>query len=66
MKAYATVIYLRMKVYVNIFQTNLLLSEMHLVPIKQGKRKQLKNFMIPRLQLLAILIVVWAANFMMK
>ena len=66
MKAYATVIYLRMKEGTKS-QTKLLFSKMRLVPTARGKKgKQSKHLTIPRLELLAMLIGVRAANFVMK
>ena len=48
------------------FQVNLLFSKMRLVPITRKKKKNLKDITIPRLELLAVLIGVRAANFLIK
>ena len=66
MKAYATVLYLRIKEGTK-FQTNLLFSKMRLVRTARGKKgKYVKHLTIPRLELLAMLIGVRAANFIVK
>ena len=65
MKAYATVLYLRVNDGTK-FRVNLLFSKMRLVPTTRKKGKNLKNITIPRLELLAVLIGVRAANFLVK
>ena len=65
MKAYATALYLRVDDGTK-FQVNLLFSKMRLVPITRKKKKNLKDITIPRLELLAVLIGVRAANFLVK
>ena len=62
-KAYAAVVYLRFKDGTN-FQTNLLFAKMRLVPV--GRKSSLKHLTIPRLELLAMLIDVRVANFIVK
>ena len=62
-KAYAAVVYLRFKDGTN-FQTNLLFAKMRLVPV--GRKSSLKHLTIPRLELLAMLIGVRVANFIVK
>ena len=65
MKAYATALYLRVNDGTK-FQVNLLFSKMRLVPITEKKKKQSKDITIPHLELLAVLIGVRAANFLVK
>ena len=65
MKAYATALYLRVNDGTK-FQVNLLFSKMHLVPITRKKKKNLEDITIPRLELLAVLIGVRVANFLVK
>ena len=61
-KAYATTLYLRENDGTK-FRVNLLFSEMRLVPI--AKKRRTKDVTIPRLELLAVLIGVRAANFLL-
>ena len=63
MKAYATTLYLRANDGTK-FQINLLFSKMRSVPI--AKKKRLKDVTIPHLGLLAVLIGVRAANFLVR
>ena len=62
---YATAVYLRVLDGTTV-ETNLVFSKMRLVPIGKGKSKQLKKLTIPRLELLAVLIGVRAANFVAR
>lgn len=58
---YATTVYLRV-LNGTAAETNLVFSRMRLVPTGKGKSK-LKKLTIPRLELLAVVIGVRAANF---
>ena len=62
-KAYATTLYLRVNDGTK-FRVNLLFSKMRLVPI--AKKRRTKDVTIPRLELLAVLIGVRAANFVLR
>jgi len=62
LKCYATVVYLRTDDSTTV-QTELIFSKMRLVPVGKGKSKQSKRLTIPRLELMAVLIGVRAANF---
>ena len=62
-KAYATTLYLRVHDGTK-FRVNLLFSKMRLVPI--AKKRRTKDVTIPRLELLAVLIGVRAANFVLR
>ena len=63
MKAYAASVYLRIKEKTEI-KTHLIFSKMRLVPVNKGKGR--KELTIPRLELLAVLIGIRAANFVTK
>ena len=62
-KAYTTTLYLRVNDGTK-FQVNLLFSKMRLVPI--AKKRKMKDVTIPRLELLAVLIGVRDANFLVR
>ena len=62
-KAYAASVYLRIKDEAGV-KTHLMFSKMRLVPMNKGERR--KELTIPRLELLAVLIGIRAANFVTK
>ena len=49
-----------------MYQTNIPFSKLCLLPTRRGKKKQLKHLTVPRLELLAMLIGVRAANFVQR